>query len=151
MHSPGFGFVCCNIQLPSTTISTNNKQVKSWCLQDFYIKTSELVLHRESEMGGLGFLSRSLALLLHTFLERAAYPQFRQSLYAEALYRKEVIGDVMFNVPRSPYYNADFFDTLHSLHKTMGVSLLRASVKQIYQEMLCNFLCSPATDICPQI
>ena len=148
-------FKCSSIPLRSVSATNLTKYARAWMFQDFFIKPSGLVLHRDIAHGGLGMQEvecRALALLLRTFLERAVNPEFRHSLYASALYRTEVLGEWCGgDVRPSPYYNKVFFDTLRFLHKTSCLDLATASIKQLYSSLQKRVLCTPATDLSPPV
>ena len=67
-------FKCCVINLRVQDITAITSQVKSWLYQDYLAKPSELVLYRDSHVGGPGLFhvkARSLALLIRSFMETA--------------------------------------------------------------------------------
>ena len=77
-------------------INSVSSKVKSWLLQDLLEKPAEMVLHRPIQMGGLGVHSvryKALASLIRTFMETAAHPGFKHSLYHTTLYRVYVLDD----------------------------------------------------------
>lgn len=89
-------FKCSSVNLRIQDINYIISQVKSWLYQDCFEKPSELVLYRDSSSGGLGLFNvknRSLALLIRTFMETSANPNFRHSLYHEVLYRYHVLKE----------------------------------------------------------
>ena len=146
-------FKSSSIPLRASTVSSLMKSARGWILQDFFAKPSHLVLHRDTLHGGLGLQhveSRATALLLRTFLERSINPEFRRSLYAADLFRTEVLGEWCgAEVPRSPYYDQKFFDTLRYLHQETSLNLSSATTKQLYEALLQKVLYSPATEDLP--
>ena len=59
-------FRCSSIPLRASSITNLTKYSRAWILQDFFVKPSYLVLHRDTAMGGLGLQEvecRALALL----------------------------------------------------------------------------------------
>ena len=92
---------CSSIPLRITDINSINSSVKSWMYQDLLEKPSELTLFRHHKDGGLGLLNvkiRSLALLIRAFMETAAYPNFRHSLFHEILFRFHILDeDLLIN------------------------------------------------------
>ena len=106
-------FKCSSINLRTQDIDTITSQVKSWLYQDCFEKPSELVLHRDSHAGGLGLKTRSLALLIRSFMETACHPAFRHNLLHEILFRYHVLGEESLPNPGFlPYYDEDFFSTI---------------------------------------
>ena len=100
-------FKCSSINVRVQDINTINSQVKSWLYQDCFEKPSELVLYRQAEDGGLGLLHvkvRALALLIRSFLETTANPNFRHSLFHQLLYRYHVLGETDLPDPGYPPY-----------------------------------------------
>jgi hypothetical protein len=72
-------FKCSSVNLRNQDIDSITSQVKSWLYQDCLEKPSELVLYRDSLVGGLGLFhvkTRSLALLIRSFMETASNPNF---------------------------------------------------------------------------
>ena len=89
-------FKCSSVNLRVQDINSINSHVKSWLYQDCFEKPGELVLYQQAEDGGLGLLPvkmRALALLIRSFLETAANPNFRHSLYHQHLYRFHVLRE----------------------------------------------------------
>ena len=89
-------FKCSAVNLKIQDINVINSQVKGWLYQDCFEKPSEIVLYRDTEDGGLGLFNvkiRALALLIRAFLETAAHPAFRHSLYHEILFRYHVLSE----------------------------------------------------------
>ena len=109
-------FKCSVVNLRVQDISSINSSVKSWLYQDLLLKPSELVLFRSTEDGGLGLHNvkvRALALLIRTFLETAANPQFIHSLFHEQLFRFHVLEEHSLPDPGfTPYYDKDFFSLI---------------------------------------
>ena len=109
-----------------------NKQVKSWLYQDCLEKPSELVLYRDIKDGGLGLLHvhvRSLALLIRAFLETSVNPNFRHSLYHEALYRYYVLDDI--SIPGlTPNYDKTFFHIIkhYKTNSPMNIAVISNKV-----------------------
>ena len=120
-----------------------------------FVKPSDLTLYRDRQQGGLGLQHtrcRAQALLMRTFLERAAHPQFRHSLYAESLYRANVLDEWCgAPVPASPYYDDNFFASLRRINEETAWNLPCMTVKQLYQELLQLELCAPATESSPPV
>ena len=147
-------FKCSSVNLRSQDITTINSQVKAWLYQDLLEKPNELVLYRDSSDGGLGLFNvkvRSTALLIRTFIETAANPTFRHSLYHEVLYRYHVLGEVTLPDPGyPPYYDKTFFDTIkhYKDNSTLNISVM--TTKQWYQVLLDDqVLMSPADEDSP--
>ena len=121
-------------------ITKINSQVKSWLYQDCFEKPSEITLYRDSRDGGLGLHHvrlRAQALLIRSFIETAANPQFRHSLYHEILFRYHVLGEHTLPDPGlSPYYDKDFFATIRHYHLTCPMNINVMTIKQWYSTLL---------------
>ena len=125
-------------------------------LQDCFEKPAATVLYRDPEAGGLGLFSiqyRALAMLLRTFCELAAHPQFRHSVYLSALYRTEVLGEWCGReIPPSPYYNKDFFKILRHYHQSGSLNVSTMTIGQWTRVLTRDHLThSPATVTSPAI
>ena len=116
-------FKCSTVNLRAQDITAINSQVKSWLYQDCLEKPSELALFRNSADGGLGLFcvkTRSLALLIRTFLETSVDPRFRHSLYHQVLFRYHVQQDTYIPNPGyPPYYDKFFFETIKNTRRTV--------------------------------
>ena len=151
-------FKCASIPLRRETENRVHSVARTWILQDCFEKPSVKVLHRSSEHGGLGLLSircRALAMLLRTFCELAVNPQFRHSVYLEALYRSKVLGEWCGGVPvpASPYYSDDFFEILrrYQLDKTVnvGTMTIRQWTSVLTRDMVTHTPGTPASPATP--
>ena len=133
-------FKCSCVNLRSQDIIFINKQVKSWLYQDCLEKPSELVLYRDNKDGGLGLLHvhvRSLALLIRAFLETSVNPNFRHSLYHEALYRYYVLEDISIPNPGlTPYYDKTFFSIIKHYKNNSPMNIAVLSTRQWYRLLL---------------
>ena len=148
-------FKCSSISLRVQDVTSINSHVKSWLYQDCYEKPGELVLHRQADQGGLGLFHvkmRSLALLIRSFMETAANPNFRKSLFHQLLYRYHVLGEDDLPDPGlPPYYDQAFFDTIKHYHQHSPLNVAVMSIKQWYQALLEDrVLMNPPTDTSPQ-
>ena len=147
-------FKCSSVNLRVQDQNIITSQIKSWLYQDLLIKPSELVLYRSTDDGGLGLLHvgiRSLALLIRTFLETSANPNFRHSLLHEHLYRYHVLCEHTLPDPGfSPYYDKDFFSLIQHYKTTCPMNISTMSIKQWYTMLLEDkILMSPATQDSP--
>ena len=133
-------FKCSSVNLRVQDITSINSNIKSWLYQDCFEKPGELVLHRHAEDGGLGLFHvkmRALALLIRSFMETAANPNFRQSLFHQLLYRYHVLGEDHLPDPGlPPYYDQDFFATIRHYHQHSPLNVALMSIKQWYQALL---------------
>ena len=133
-------FKCNSVNLRSQDINAINSQAKSWLYQDCLEKPNELVLHRDVADGGLGLFhvqTRSLAILIRSFLETSANPLFRHSLFHELLYRYHVLGDSTAPNPGlTPYYDQNFFNTIKHYRDTSPLNIEILSTKQWYRLLL---------------
>ena len=86
-------------------------------------------------------------MLLRTFCELAAHPQFKHSIYLAALYRTEVLGEWCGAlVPPSPYYSQDFFSILRHYHQHGSYCVATMTIKQWTCVLTRDYLThSPAT------
>jgi hypothetical protein len=70
-------------------ISAIASSVKGWLYQEMLIKPQEIMMYRQTEVGGLGVFNvkiRSTA-IIHTFLSHAISPRFPANMYDNTLYR----------------------------------------------------------------
>ena len=121
----------------SDAITTN---VKGWLYQDMLLKPQEMMLYRQTELGGLGLFNvkvRSKAMLIHTFLAQAISPLFTTNYYLNALYKWHVLLDRSLPDPgRPPYYSELFFATIRDVHNNTPLNVTWVSLKQWYQLLL---------------
>ena len=112
-------------------------QAKSWLYKDMLQKPQEMMLYRQTEVGGLGLhniKARALAMLIHTFMAQATSPRFQRNYYHNTLYRWHVLEDRDIPDPgRPPYYSAAFFSTIRDVHCNTPLNVTWISVKQWYQ------------------
>ena len=84
--------------------------------------------------GGLEVASvkfKALAVLIRTFLETAAIPQFRHSLLHSAMFRCHVLQDSSVPDPGFlPYYAAAFFQTIRQVHLDTPLNVLSMSTSK---------------------
>jgi hypothetical protein len=145
-------FRCHAVPLRRGTENLLHTVARSWLLQDTFPKPANISLHRAPEDGGLGLQAvgcRALACLIRTFLELSANPQFQHSVYLEALYRTEVLGEWRgAPVPPSPFYNQDFFATLRHYHQSSLVPIATMTIRQWTRVLTTDRVThSPATPI----
>ena len=143
-------FRCASIPLRKESERRVQSAARTWMFQDCFEKPSALVMHRDPEAGGLGLFSitnRALAMLLRTFCELAAHPQFTHSVYLAALYSTEVLGEWCGAlVPPSPYYTRDFFSILRHYHQQGSFCVATMTIKQWTCVLTRDYLThSPAT------
>ena len=98
------------------------------------------MLYRDTKDGGLGLFNvkiRAFALLIRAFLETAAHPAFRHSLYHEILFRYHVLSeDSLANPGFPPYYDSEFFKTIKHYHETSPLNITVMTTKQWYKVLL---------------
>ena len=94
---------------------------------------------------------RSQALLIGSFLETAANPMFRHSLYHEVLYRYHVLGETTLPNPGfPPYYDETFFFTIKHYFETSPLNINVMTTMQWYRVLLEDqVLKSPANESSP--
>ena len=143
-------FKCSTINLRVQDSTCITSQVKSWLYQDLLLKPSELVLYRNTEVGGLGLMNvkiRALALLVRSFLETAVNPKFRHSLFHQVLYRYHVLGETSLPDPgHTPYYDREFFDLIKHYMNNCPLDITTMSVKQWYKVLLEDKVTMSAAD-----
>ena len=89
-----------------------NSDLKSWIYSDMLLKPEEMILFRQVSQGGLGLTSvkhKSLACLIHTFIQIAANPSYLNSMYEKALYRYFILGENIIKPTRPPFYSEFMF------------------------------------------
>ena len=100
---------------------------------------NELVLYRNVHDGGLGLFHvriRSLALLIRSFLETSANPNFRHSLMHEVLFRYHVLDETSLPNPGFlPYYDQTFFNTI-KYYKNSPLNISLMTTRQWYRALL---------------
>ena len=97
-------------------------------------------MYRSSISGGLGVHNvklKALAGLIRSFLETACHPKFQSSLYHAVLYRYHILDEITLPNPGyPPFYNADFFATIRSVHRDSPLNVATMSEKQWYTVLL---------------
>ena len=127
-------FKCGTADLRVSDISAINSSVKSWLYADLLEKPSEAVMCRPTSYGGLGVTSvkfKAQAILIKTFLETAAIPNFRHSLLHSNLFKFHVLGDSSIpDLGYLPYYQPSFFNTIKYVHDETPLNVLSMSTSQ---------------------
>ena len=143
-------FKCNSINLRLCDITTINSQVKSWLYQDCFEKPSEITLYRDNQDGGLGLHHvrlRAQALLIRSFMETAANPNFRHSLFHEILFRYHVQGEHTLPDPGlCPYYDKEFFATIRHYQESSPMNINVMTTKQWYSALLEDNVLKTETD-----
>ena len=143
-------FKCNSINLRLCDITTINSQVKSWLYQDCFEKPSEITLYRDNQDGGLGLHHvrlRAQALLIRSFMETAANPNFRHSLFHEILFRYHVQGEHTLPDPGlCPYYDKEFFATIRHYQESSPMNINVMTTKQWYCALLEDNVLKTETD-----
>ena len=147
-------FKCCVVNLRVQDINGINSLTKSWLYQDLLLKSSELVLYRNTVDGGLGLHNvkvRASALLIRTFLETAVNPNFIHSLFHEHLYRYHVLKEHSLPDPGfPPYYDKEFFSLIQHYKETSPMNISTMSTKDWYATLLDDqVLLNPTNDDAP--
>ena len=99
------------------------------------LKPQELMLYRQTELGGLGLYNvkiRAIAMLIHTFLAQAISPLFTTNFYLNSLYRWHVLEEIP-DPGRPPYYSEAFFSTIKDVKKNTPLNVTWITLKQWYQ------------------
>ena len=109
-------FRCGSVDLRVADTSAISSSVKSWLYADLLEKPSEAIMCRPINFGGLGVINvkfKAQAMLIRTFMETAANPQFRNNLLHSVLFRYHVLGDTSVPDPGyPPYYPSSFFKAI---------------------------------------
>ena len=113
---------------------------KSWLYRDMFFKPEEIIMYRRVIDGGLGLINirlKALAGLIRSFLETACIPKYRQSIYHHQLFLYHVLEDRSIKDPgMPPFYDADFFHIIRSVHLNPTLNVVKMSERQWYQYML---------------
>ena len=129
---------CLDLRVGDCNAITSN--IKGWMYQDMLIKPQEMMLYRQTALGGLGLHNvklRAMAMLIHTFLMQAISPRFTTNYYLNTLYRWHVLDHREMPDPgRPPYYSAEFFTIIKDIHNNTSLNVVWITVKQWYQILL---------------
>ena len=127
-------FRCGSVDLRVADINAINSSVKSWLYGDMFEKPPEMVMCRPTSNGGLGVHSvkfRAQALLIRTFMETAAHPQFRHSLLHSHMFQYHVLENKTLPDPGFlPYYPETFFRTIRNVHEQTPLDVKTMSISQ---------------------
>ena len=119
-----------------------NSSIKQWLYRDIPLKPEETVLFRSVQDGGLGLTSvkhKSLAMLIHNFLDLAANPNYLNSMFLKQIYNKHVL-DEDIDCPKLPQYFKDcedFFDIMKDA-MSEGKDIVNMTTKDWYHYILHN-------------
>ena len=131
---------CSTVNLRVQDHIQMTSQIKSWLYPDLLIKPSELVFHRNTTDGGLGFMNvkiRALALLIRSFLETSINPKFRHILFHEHLFRYHVMEEHCLPDPGfTPYYDRDFSNVIDHYKHSSTTNIATMTTKQWYLVLL---------------
>ena len=120
--------------------NTITSSMKGWLYQDMLLKPQEMVVYRDTQLGGLGIYNvklRASAILIHTFLLQAISPLFPTNIYLNSLYRWHVLDERGTTNPgRPPYFSADFFAIIKDVHLNTPLNVVWITLKQWYQLLL---------------
>ena len=128
------------IDLRVADITSINSKIKSWLYSDQFEKPEEMVLFRPTFMGGLNLHNvkyKSMAMLIRSFLETAANPNYIHSLFHRALFNHHVLLDHSWPDPGTPpYFSQEFFSTIRNafLNSPLDITLMTSS--QWYHHLL---------------
>ena len=128
------------IDLRVADITSINSEIKSWLYSDQFEKPEEMVLFRPIFMGGLNLHNvkyKSMAMLIRSFLETAANPNYIHSLFHRALFNHHVLLDHSWPDPGTPpYFSQEFFSTIRNafLNSPLDITLMTSS--QLYHHLL---------------
>ena len=103
-------------------------------------KPQELMLSRQTELGGLGLYYvkiSAIAMLIHTFLAQEISPLFTTNFYLNSVFRWHVLeAREIHDQGRPPYYSEAFFSTIKDVHKNTPLNVTWITVNQWYQLLL---------------
>ena len=121
-------------------VSKITSLVKGWLYQDQLIKPEEMIMYRESSLGGLGIHSvqhKAQAGLIRSFMETANNPNFMTSLYHSVLFRYHVLGETSLPNPGLPsFYSQDFFTKIRKVHQETPLNVSLMTEKQWYRWLM---------------
>ena len=125
------------------------KQGNKWLFADILEKPTEIVKYRKKTEGGLGLhhiRSKSMAILIKTFMETTCQKQFLHSLYHQALLAWHVLEDRSMPDPgNSPYYSQEFYNHIRSaVNKELKIETM--SSKEWYEFILSSLLRDPGEE-----
>ena len=127
-------FRCGSVDLRVADTSAISSSVKSWLYADLLEKPSEAIMCRPINFGGLGVINvkfKAQAMLIRTFMETAANPQFRNNLLHSVLFRYHVLGDTSVPDPGYlPYYPSSFFKAIKQVHDETPLNVKTMSTSQ---------------------
>ena len=131
-------FKCHTVDLRVLDITSISSKVKSWLFQDQLEKPQEMILFRPINMGGLGLHNvkyKALASFIRTFLETAANPKFKHSLYHSTLYRIHVLGDdsIPLTLTLPPYFPPSFFQIIKEVRDNTPLNVATMTCAQWYR------------------
>ena len=117
-----------------------NSSIKQWLYRDLPLKPEEAVLFRPVNDGGLGLTSvkhKSLAMLIHNFIDLAANPAYINSLFLKQIYVKHVLGEDV-ECPTLPQYFKDCGDFFETMKNAMndGKDIVNMTTKDWYSYIL---------------
>ena len=137
---PLIWYRCHSLDLREGDFTKLTSTVKSWIFADCLEKPEELATYKRREEGGLGLhhvRSKSLAMLIRSFIETATGDKFVQSLYHQALFQWHVLLHRDFvNPGRPPYYSDSFFSTIREVMLGGTLNVLKMSSAQWYRVLL---------------
>ena len=102
------------------------------------LKPEEMILFRPVVQGGLGLSSvklKSLACLIHTFIEMAVNPKYIISMFECMLYKIYVLEDDSHCLQSPPYYTNYFYQVIKDA-RASGVNVVDMTIRQWYLFLL---------------
>ena len=116
---PIIWYKCHSIELREGDFAKLTSTAKSWLFADCLEKPEELVTFKSRDEGGLGLhhiRSKSLAILIKSFLETAVGSKFIHNNYHHTLFNWHVLFQTeSFDPGRPPYYSNTFFATIREV------------------------------------
>ena len=136
---PVVWYRCHCIDMRESDFSRMTSVVKSWVYADCLEKPEELVTHQSRAEGGLGLhhiKSKSIAILIKSFIETALGSKFVQNIYHNALYKWHVLLETNIENPGSPpYYSSSFFSIIREVHSE-GRNIVKMTSKDWYKVVI---------------
>ena len=127
---PKVWFRCHMMELRNADINFVDKQASSWLYAGQLEKPANFIKYRSKSEGGLQLhhvKSKSMAILVKTFLETASQNNFLTSTYHQALLNWHVYNEKSVPDPgNTPYYSVEFFNIIKDAwNKDMSISTMK--------------------------
>ena len=131
-------FRCSTVNLREGDFASINSSLKSWIYSDMPLKPEEIVLFRPVSQGGLGLASvkhKSMAFLIHNFIQIAANPKYITSIYDKAIFDHYILEEGYYHPTKPPFYSEAFFERIREA-RNLGHDIIYMTVKEWYNFLL---------------